>query len=124
MWHYTPETKAFARSNRRQRKCTRQEGILWHCYLKKCPVRFFRQYRINEYIIDFYAPTIKLAIEIDGGQHYEEKSLYYDKIRSENLSSLGITVLRFTNPDIDKNLRRTVEQIVCKIEEMTGEKLY
>ena len=124
MWKYKSDNKTFAQINRRQKNATRQEGILWHCYLKTCPIRFNRQYRIDDYIVDFYAPSIKLAIEIDGGQHYEDKGREYDRIRTEKLSQLGVTVLRFTNPDVDTHLRRTVEQIVCQIESMTGKPLY
>lgn len=121
---YNPNNLQYARENRKQRNATRQEGVLWHCYLKFCPVNFTRQYRIGEYIVDFYAPSIKLAIEIDGGQHYEEKGREYDRCRTEELNKKGVTVLRFINPDIDRHLRRTVEQIVCEIERLSGKSVY
>ena len=124
MWRYKAENKTFARINRKQKNATRQEGVLWHCYLKNCPVQFNRQYRIENYIVDFYAPSIKLVIELDGSQHYEEKGSEYDRLRTEKMNEMGITVLRFTNPDIDKHLRRTVEQIVSVIEEISGKKIY
>ena len=87
-------------------------------------MQFNRQYRIENYIVDFYAPSIKLVIELDGSQHYEEKGSEYDRLRTEKMNEMGITVLRFTNPDIDKHLRRTVEQIVSVIEEISGKKIY
>ena len=124
MWKYEQKNKVLAQKNRRRKNATRQEGVLWHCYLKRCPIQFNRQYRIDNYIVDFYAPSIKLAIELDGGQHYTEEKKLYDAQRTEVLEKQGVTVLRFTNVDVDRHLRRTVEQIVCQIEQMTGKALY
>ena len=119
MEKYNPANLNFARINRKQRNATRQEGILWHCYLKSCQTNFTRQYRIDNYIVDFYAPSIKLAIEIDGSQHYEDSNIVSDNLRTEKLNSLGITVIRFSNADIDKNLYGTiVEAIKSKIAEL------
>ncbi len=64
---YERKNLKFARENRKVRHATRHEGLLWHTYLKKCEVNFTRLYRIGNYILDFYAPSIRLAIEIDGG---------------------------------------------------------
>ena len=124
MYRYNAGNLTHARNNRKQRNATRQEGVLWHCYLKNCPINFSRQYRIDNYIVDFYAPSIKLAIELDGGQHYEEDGMEYDRRRTKRLNDLGVTVLRFTNPDVDRHLRRTVEQIVAEIENLTGKSVY
>ena len=124
MERYNERNKFFARQNRRQRNATRQEGVLWHCYLKTCPVNFARQYRIGDYIVDFYAPSIKLVIELDGSQHYEPKNAQRERRRTEYLESLGITVLRFTNRDIDRFLKRTTEQIVYVIEQISGKSVY
>ena len=121
---YKSDNLDFARQNRKQRNATRQEGVLWHTYLKTCPINFTRQYRIDNYILDFYAPSIKLAIELDGSQHFEEQGLLYDEQRTKLLNDLGITVLRFSNLDIDKHLKRSVDQIVVQIEQLTGKPLY
>ena len=121
---YNPDNLDFARQNRKQRNSTRQEGVLWHIYLKSCPINFSRQYRIDNYILDFYAPSIKLAIELDGSQHFDEQGMLYDEQRTKVLNDLGITVLRFSNLDIDKHLKRSVDQIVVQIEQLTGKPLY
>ena len=105
-----------ARRNRRERNATRQEGVLWHVFLKKHKINFSRQYRIGNYILDFYAPSIRLAIEIDGGQHYEDRSLAYDVARTEYLNARGICVLRFTNSDVDKSLIAVMSAINKEIE--------
>ena len=114
---YNRDNLIFARTNRRQRHATRQEGILWHCYLKAAKVRFYRQYRVGNFILDFYCPKKKLAIEIDGGQHYDDASIIYDQERTLFLQNNGITVLRFTNDDVDKNLSGVVNTIRRVIEE-------
>ncbi len=67
-------------------------------------VRFLRQYAVGDFIIDFYAPSIRLAVELDGGQHYEPASIKYDAARSGWLVSQGIVVLRYTNLDVAQRL--------------------
>ena len=74
--------------------------------------------------MDFYAPSVKLAIELDGSQHYEERNADYEKVRTNFLEANGITVLRFTNVDIDRHLKRTVEQIEYVLKQLKGEDIY
>ena len=112
---YRKDTKRLARENRRQRNATKQEGVLWHCYLKNCSVRFFRQYRVEGYILDFYAPSLKLAIEIDGGQHNQNPS---DKIRDEYLTQHDVKILRFWNNEILGNIegcRQAIQQEITSL---------
>ena len=115
MIRYDAKNLKFARENRRLRNATRQEGVLWHCFLKKRDVRFYRQYRVGAYILDFYCPKKRLAIELDGGQHYEEDAMRYDLARTEFLTEHGILVLRFTNDDVDKNLKATTQKILSAL---------
>ena len=56
----------------------------------------------------------KLAIELDGSQHYEPKGQIYDNRRTEHLNRMGITVLRFSNTDVMRNLTG-----VCQMIDMT-----
>jgi very-short-patch-repair endonuclease len=60
-------------------------------------MEFFRQYSIGPYILDFYCPALKLAVELDGGQHNQCESKAYDAARSEYLKLQGIEVMRFWN---------------------------
>jgi len=66
-------------------------------------MKFFRQYSIGPYVLDFYCPLLKLAIELDGGQHGEEENMAYDKIRTDYLKSLNIEVMRFWNHQVLEN---------------------
>ena len=60
-------------------------------------MKFFRQYSVGPYILDFYCPAIRLAVELDGSQHDLPGNRVYDAARSEYLSSRGIEVVRFWN---------------------------
>ncbi len=82
---------------------TKEERHLWHDHLKKQSVRFLRQKVIDDYIVDFYCHEARLIIEVDGSQHYEEKGLLEDNIRSEKLESRNLTVIRIPNYAINKN---------------------
>ena len=76
-------------------------------------VRFVRQYVFhNRYILDFYAPSLKVAIEIDGGQHNQNPS---DKIRDEYLTQHNVKILRFWNNEILGNIEGCRQAIQRKI---------
>ena len=74
-------------------------------------VKFRRQFSVGHHIIDFYAPQYKLGIEADGGQHYDENGKQKDKTRTEELSNLGIKILRFSDYEILNNIEGIVEVI-------------
>jgi very-short-patch-repair endonuclease len=73
--------------------------------------QFYRQKPIGDYIVDFFCPRVKLAIEIDGSHHLVGETVEYDRIRDDYLSSLGLRVLRFSNSDVMKNVEAVVERI-------------
>src|SRR3972149_6711335 len=89
------------------------ERLLWKQIRNKnfFGLKFFRQYSVGAYIVDFYCPTLKLAIELDGGQHAEEGNKEYDKIRTDYLKSMGIKVMRFWNNDVIHNIEGVLEEI-------------
>ena len=82
---------------------TKQEKHLWYDFLCKYPIKIYRQRIIDGFIVDFYCHKARLAIEIDGSQHYTPDGKDYDKFRSEILGQQGLQVIRFTNMDVDKN---------------------
>ena len=85
-----------------RKNSTPQENKLWYEFLRKYPVKFQRQKSIDRYIVDFYCNKAKLAIEIDGSQHFEENNKKHDEERTDKLEEYGIKVLRFSNRDINK----------------------
>jgi very-short-patch-repair endonuclease len=114
-------TKAFNRTNQKiKRKTLRKnlplaEIILWD-RLKGRQLegyKFRRQYSVEDFVIDFYCPELKLAVEVDGDSHYTEDALLSDRKRQIEIETFGIRFLRFTNREIYEN----VEGILLKIEE-------
>jgi very-short-patch-repair endonuclease len=95
---------------------TDAERQLWsQIRAKQMGCWFYRQKPIGGYIVDFYCPKAKLVIEVDGGQHFSDENAAYDRVRSEYLASAGLTVLRFTNSEVIKNIEGVVESIKSKI---------
>ena len=90
------------RSRELRKGATKEERHLWFDFLKSYPVQFNRQKVIGSFIIDFYCDKAKLAIELDGQQHYENEAILYDEERTAYLNSLGIDVIRITNFDVNK----------------------
>ena len=97
---------------------TKQEKHLWYDFLSNYPVRFQRQKTIGHYIADFYCSQAKLIIEIDGLQHYSYSAEEYENERTNYLNSLGITIIRFKNSEIDKKFRTVCNQIDYKVKEL------
>ncbi len=97
---------------------TETEKIIWDKLRDRrfLNLKFRRQYGIGNYIADFYCSSLKLVIELDGGQHFTEEGLEYDKIREEFMKSLGIKTLRFNNNEVLNN----IEEILIKIETFTS----
>lgn len=92
---------------------TPAEVKLWTCLRNRqlFGLKFRRQHPIGKFIVDFYCHEANLAIELDGGGHTETAQAKYDKERTESLEAEGITVLRFWNTDVFKNLKGVIEAI-------------
>lgn len=73
--------------------------------------RFRRQFGVSDFILDFYCPELKLAIEIDGDSHAGEEAEKYDRKRECYLQQLGIRCLRFTNREVMTDVYGVVEYI-------------
>jgi very-short-patch-repair endonuclease len=73
--------------------------------------RFLRQYSIGYFIVDFYCPKHKLAVELDGEVHFTDEAEAYDKERTEFLNSVGVRVLRFENFEVFQYPMRTLDEI-------------
>ena len=98
-------------ARRLRREMTPHERKLWYLFLRKYPVKIYKQRIIGRFIVDFYCASAKLVIEVDGSQHYEPQGKAYDEERSSFLSALDLAVLRFSNRDIDRDFRGVCEQI-------------
>ena len=96
------------KENRKQLRnnTTSAEAVLWRA-LKQSQLegrKFRRQHSIGNYIIDFYCPSEKLAIELDGIYHYTDEGTKHDQKRAAFLNSLNIRIIRFENVEIFDNI--------------------
>jgi len=103
----------------KERRCklrqnqTDAEKMLWKHLRNKqfYGLKFFRQYSIGPYIIDFYCPQLELAIELDGSQHAENDIREYDAVRTDYLKEHRLKVIRFWNNDVLSNINGVLEKI-------------
>jgi ATP-dependent helicase HrpA/adenine-specific DNA-methyltransferase len=106
----------FARTMRSQP--TDAEAKLWGLLrmrqLQGC--RFRRQHRVGGYILDFYCLELRLAVELDGGQHADQAQMECDRRRTMRLNHLGIRVVRFWDDDVLKNTEVVAEEILRQLE--------
>jgi very-short-patch-repair endonuclease len=110
-----PYNRKLTQPSRQLRKnMTAAERFLWSKIrgnqIKGC--WFYSQKPVGEYIADFYCPNAKLVIEVDGGQHYSNENMEYDKVRSQHIESLGLKVIRFTNTEVLTNIDGVIEVII------------
>lgn len=92
---------------------TEAESTLWQ-HLKGRQVagrKFRRQHSIGFFVLDFYCPSDRLAIEVDGDVHDTPDAMAHDEERQNAIETLNITVLRFRNDDV---LHR-IEQVLARI---------
>ncbi|MNU88680.1 hypothetical protein D3C71_784950 [compost metagenome] len=108
--YYNPKLKEYARELRTE-TVSKAEKYLWKGLLsrKQTGERFLRQRSIYNFIVDFFAPEIGLIIEIDGNSHINKGE--YDRYREDKLTSLGYTLIRFSEGDVINNLDVVSEQI-------------
>ena len=104
-----------------RKEMTKEEKQLWYQFLKNYPMQFKRQVTCGQYILDFYCPKAKLAIELDGSYHTYSEVAENDKVRTDYLNSMGIHVMRFPNRDIWQDFGRVCKQIDYTVNKRIGE---
>ncbi len=105
-----------ALSQHLRKHMTPEERHLWYDFLKKLPVSVKRQVCIENYIVDFYVPSNKTVIELDGAMHYMLGNKQDDEKRDAVISEHGITVLRFTNKELKHNFEGICLEIMKKLD--------
>lgn len=98
------------------------EEIVWlHLRRKQFGYRFLRQYSVDHFVLDFYSPELKLAIEIDGDVHNQPDQKGYDNNREKYLSKFNIKFVRITNKEFLGNPDKAFNKIeaVIKLIEQT-----
>ena len=106
---YNPRLKQIARKLRKD--MTLSEILLWKEIKGKKVLGydFHRQKPMDEYVVDFYCPRLKLVLEIDGDSHDGKEES--DKVKQKKLESMGLTVLRFWDLDVRANVDGIVGQL-------------
>ena len=117
MLNYNPQLKTRARTLRTH--LTDAEQRLWIRLRGKQihGIQFYRQKPIGNYIVDYYAPTARLVIEVDGAHHLDGAQGRYDRQRSEYLEVIGLKVLRFDDRQILLELESVTEVIYRAVDE-------
>ncbi|MDD5242318.1 MAG: endonuclease domain-containing protein [Sulfuricella sp.] len=119
MLNYSSTLKTHTRALRQD--MTDAEQVLWSKLRRKQihNVQFYRQKPVGNYIVDFYAPSAKLVVELDGSQHFEPAHAQRDAARDSYLNGLGLQVLRFDNLQV----LRELDAVLGVIESVVGERV-
>src|SRR5947207_3151473 len=75
-------------------------------------MRFRCQHPVGWFVLDFYCPSLKLVVEVDGAVHQDPAQMLHDELRDEQLAAFGYRVLRFTNDEVIHTLPLVLERIV------------
>lgn len=96
---------------------TEAEKIFWRHLRNRqlYGMKFFRQFSVGPYILDFYCPQLRLAIELDGGQHTGDNEREYDAARSAYLQAQGINVMRFWNHEVLNQTKSVLRKVMDKL---------
>ena len=114
---FLPQNQALKKNAKMlRRQMTKEECHLWFDFLRAYPVKILRQKIIANYIVDFYCEKARLAIEVDGSQHYEPLEREKDERRTKNIEAFGVKVVRFTNKDIHERFDGVKEAIHQQIQ--------
>lgn len=115
----SPEQRLFARKLRSQ--LTDCERLMWSRLRNRAlaGLKFRRQHPCPPYVLDFYCAELRLVVELDGGQHYDEAGLERDRLRTAYLQRRGLEVLRFSNLDVLQNLEGVLTELLRWIEART-----
>ena len=117
MKEYNKENIPLAKTLRKN--MTPWERKLWYEFLRDYPIRFQRQKAIGNYIVDFYCAKTGLVIELDGGGHYTNEQVQKDNLRTKDLESMKLTVIRICNLDIDRNFCGVCEYIDLTVKNLS-----
>ncbi len=99
-FHLPYNRALISRAKELRQNMTSAEKKLWYGYLKTFDFKVLPQRPIDYFIVDFYCPSLKLVIEVDGESHYTKEGQDYDEERTQRLENYGLKVIRYTNQQI------------------------
>lgn len=102
-----------------RRESTTAEKMLWQKLRdNKLGVKFRRQHPIERFLLDFYAPSIKLGIELDGAPHTIKANKEYDQMRTKFLRLKQVKILRFWNSEVERDIESVLNKVTIEIKEI------
>jgi len=112
-FHEKASAKIFERARALKKVMTPAENLLWLNLRnrKTMGYKFRRQHPISNFILDFYCHECKLVIEVDGKIHLVDDNPAYDLLRTKELESFGLRVIRFTNEQVLENMSEVLVEI-------------
>jgi len=117
--HYGACPAIFKLARYLRKNPTKAEAVLWkHLRKNKMGRRFRRQHPTWLYVVDFYCHPLRLVIEVDGGVHEDPEEQINDMERTENLESLGLHIIRFSNEQVLFDIDNTLSKIADKMKEL------
>ncbi len=117
--HIFNQHKELEKRRALRKTATLAERALWsHIREQKIEgARFRRQFSVGAFVLDFYCPALKLAIEVDGSSHDGDDAQERDTMRQQNIEALGIRFLRFTNQEVLAQTEGVVQAITTWIQQ-------
>ena len=91
-------------------------------FLRKYPVKVYRQRIIDRFVADFYCYQARLVIELDGSQHYEDGNMEKDTERTTFLKGYGLTVIRIPNNEVSRNFQGVCAYIDAAVKQSLSQK--
>ena len=112
-FNYGARAELFGRARKLRQRSTDTEKIIWNELRnrKLLGFKFRRQHPIYQFIADFYCHDAKLVVELDGEIHNTDEHKEYDDNRTAEMENLGLTVIRFTNEQVENDLDRVLTEI-------------
>ncbi len=109
-------TSSFVKASVLRRNMTVAEKIFWERIRNKKlqGLKFRRQHPLHLYILDFYCHSLQLGIEIDGPYHDASDQTIIDEHRTAALEAMGISIVRFTNYDVENH----IDEVICRLVEI------
>jgi len=108
------------RARAMRKAMTEPEVILWTRLRGREGERptFRRQHPFGSFILDFYCPSLRLAIEVDGATHWDDEAQRRDAARDRWLEAQGVAVMRTPASRVYRDLRGVMDAILLKLEEL------
>ncbi|MEI6947656.1 endonuclease domain-containing protein [Paraflavisolibacter sp. H34] len=112
----------FENARNLRHRLTKAEALLWEKLRNRRlkALKFRRQHPVDQFVLDFYCPDHKIAVELDGSAHEGSEAQLYDAARTKKLEQLGIHVIRFSNDEVEKDIHIVMRKITDFVKRITS----